>query len=75
MLKKYLFGNEGLVKKYRGWGWAGAEKVRVISFEPLVSGWVVQFLATRRGWVILFLLWKIDAHLTQSTRRVTLFEQ
>ena len=26
------------------------------SFEPLVSGWVVQFLATRRGWVILFLL-------------------
>ena len=49
---------KGLVKKYRGVGpeqRGGGSSV----FEPLVKGWVMQFLATRMGWVILFLLWEL----------------
>ena len=30
-----------------------------LSFWTLGKGWVVQFLATRGGWVILFLLWEL----------------
>ena len=56
-------------------GWVGAERGWVISFGTLGKGWVVQFLATRRGWVILSFIMGIDTHLTQSTRKASLFEQ
>ena len=65
-LQSFLYGStpirlyKGLVKKYGGGGWAGAERGWVMRFWALCKGWVVQFWATLRGWVTLF--YYIDGH-------------